>query len=99
MPKIYRSGEELSPKEIASHANVVHQIVGGKGSPFTEDMYTPNDTNYRLSGNHCDCGCDENAVGKPSLGEFELFSFRSEEVRHGGKAYMICRKCGCYSHL
>ena len=99
MPKIYRNGELLSPVGIANHANAVHHALGGKGEPYTPDMFTPITKDYRLGGCHCDCGCDENKLGKPSLGEFELFAPDSEEVLSGGKAYMICRKCGCYSHL
>ena len=99
MPKIYRNGEELSPDGIANHANAVHHALGAKGDPYTPDMFTPNDSYYRLGGDLCNCGCDLTAIGEPSLGEFELFAPDSDDVQSGGKAYMICRKCGCYSHL
>lgn len=101
--KIFKNGKELSPKEIAEHANAVHNIAGGKGNPYTEGMFIPHNedgkTSYRLTGYHCDCGCDENAIGKPSRGEFELLPLTDSSVREGGKAYMKCRKCGGYSHL
>lgn len=45
----------------------------------------------RLVGDHCACGTNN--------GEFTLLPLDSVEVRDGGKRYMICRKCGCYSHL
>lgn len=45
----------------------------------------------RLKGNHCNCGYN--------LGEFDLLPEDSEEVLCGGKRYMVCRKCGCISHL
>lgn len=99
MPNIYKNGELCSPVDLANHANAVHHALGAKGNPYTPEMFTPNDKDYRLSGVHCDCGCDEKAVGKPTFGEFELFAPDSEDVQSGGKAYMICRKCGCYSHL
>lgn len=45
----------------------------------------------RVSGEHCNCGADK--------GEFELLPKTHEAVIEGGKAYMFCRNCGCYSHL
>ena len=42
------------------------------------------------------CGVDENGYTK---GIFTLRPLTSEEVKDGGKAYMICDVCGCYSHL
>lgn len=101
--KVFKNGKELTAKEIASHANAVHQISGGISCPFTEEMFVPHEGDkqnpYRLSGNHCDCGCDESAIGKPSNGEFELLPLNDTSVREGGKAYMKCKRCGCYSHL
>ena len=101
--KVFKNGKELTASEIAVHANAVHQIAGGNGKPFTEEMFVAHNGDkqnpYRLAGNHCDCGCDENAIGKPSMGEFELLPLYDASVREGGKAYMKCKKCGCYSHL
>lgn len=101
--KIFKNGKELNAKEIASHANIVHQMSGGNGKPFTENMFVAHENDkqnpYRLGGNHCDCGCDETSVGKPSNGEFELLPLTDTSVREGGKAYMQCKKCGCFSHL
>ena len=102
MPKIFLSGVELTPEQIANHANAVHVIAGGSGNPFNEKMFTPHNGRFnvfRLSGNHCDCGCDKHAVGRPSRGEFELFPLYTSAVKMGGKAYMQCIKCGSFSHL
>lgn len=45
----------------------------------------------RLKGNHCACG--------ENNGEFDLLPKDAPECIDGGKRYMVCRKCGCYSHL
>lgn len=45
----------------------------------------------RLQGNLCMCG--------NSNGEFDLLPPDAPECIDGGKRYMVCRKCGCYSHL
>lgn len=101
--KIFKNGKELSASEIAQHANTVHKIAGGKGNPFTSEMFVPHvgekQNPYRLGGYHCACGCDEDADGKPSKGEFELLPISDSSVREGGKAYMQCRNCGEFSHL
>lgn len=101
--KVFKNGKELNAKEMAQHANAVHKIAGGKGDPFTEQMFVPHDGDkqnpYRLSGYHCDCGYDDTIEGKPSNGEFELLPLHDASVREGGKAYMQCRKCGGFSHL
>lgn len=45
----------------------------------------------RISGKgHCDC------LGN---GEFILLPVDHPDVIEGGKRYMQCRKCGCWSHL
>ena len=89
----------FNSEECAAFANHVHQMFS-KGAPYTKEMYEEHDgKDYRLSGHHCNCGCDENTPGNSTLGEFELLPFSSEEVQSGQKAYMFCRKCGGYSHL
>ena len=77
--------------ELADWANTVHKCAGGNGKAFSPAMMRD-----RLKGNHCSCGTSQDGY---SLGVFELFPFISDEVRSGGKAYMICKKCGCVSHL
>ena len=102
-PKIFNEkGTQLSAKEVAQWANVVHRFNGGKGDVFTERMFTPHgdvEDKYRLGGYHCDCGCDETIPGRPSRGEFGLIPLSDSMIREGGKAYMQCKICGCYSHL
>lgn len=101
-PKIMQNGKVLSEQEVADWANKVHKFVGGKGEPFNKEMFIPHDgpvDRYRLGGYHCDCGCDEDAIGKPSNGEFELLPLSDPSIREGEKAYMVCTKCGAYSHL
>lgn len=80
----------MNANELANWANAVNRKAGGKG-PFM-----PSDYPERLKGHHCDCGVDENGYTK---GIFTLRPLSSEEVKDGGKAYMICDVCGCYSHL
>lgn len=77
--------------ELAEWANTVHKCAGGNGKAFTSAMMKD-----RLKGNHCSCGTNQ---GGYSLGVFELFPFMSDEVRSSGKAAMVCKKCGCISHL
>lgn len=85
------NGIVMTCSELAKWANTVHQIAGGKGNPFTENMIPE-----RLKGDMCSCGTDSNGI---SLGEFVLLPLFDESVREGGKAYMQCKKCGCWSHL
>ena len=91
--RVYRRCHSLymDDWELADWANMVHKCAGGNGKAFTPDMMKE-----RLKGNHCSCGTNQDGY---SLGVFELFPFISEEVRSGGKAYMVCKKCGCMSHL
>lgn len=94
-----RGVRQFNSEEVAAYANHVHQMFA-KGAPYTKEMYEEHDgKDYRLSGCHCACGCNESLPGRPSNGEFELLPMRSEEVQSGQKAYMVCRKCGGYSHL
>lgn len=44
----------------------------------------------RLEGSHCKCNGN---------GEFVLLPKENKAVIEGGKRYMKCRKCGCWSHL
>lgn len=44
----------------------------------------------RITGSMCDCNGE---------GIFDLLPIFDESVVEGGKRYMICRKCGMYSHL
>lgn len=81
----------LSDSELTQWANDVHRAAGGKGSPFSSADYPE-----RLKGCHCNCGVTEDGY---SNGEFVLLPKEKEEVKEGGKAYMRCIKCGCYSHL
>lgn len=95
-------GKLMNAKKLAKWANIVHQIDGGKGNPFTPEMFVPHEgcvDKFRLSGYHCNCGCDENSPGTPTLGQFKLLPLNSIEIKEGGKAYMQCIKCGAFSHL
>lgn len=91
------SDEPLNPQQIANWANKVHRQAGGKGSPFSRwDYYENLAADSRLGGHHCACGTDERGF---SEGEFELLPLNDKAVIEGGKAYMVCRKCGSCSHL
>ena len=80
----------MNANELANWANAVCR-KGSVKAPFQ-----PSDYPERLKGHHCDCGVDENGYTK---GVFTLRALTSEDVKDGGKAYMICEVCGCYSHL
>ena len=82
----------MSAGDLADWANAVHCLAGGKGSPFTPNMFP----NERLKGHHCLCGVTEDGLTK---GTFRLLPLNNESVRKGGKAYMHCEKCGGVSHL
>ena len=86
----------LTPDEIARRANIVHQMSGGRGNPFSSDMFNYNNPNNRLRGDMCACGIDENGNSK---GDFVLLPLSNKSIKEGGKAYMRCMKCGCFSHL
>lgn len=90
----FGGSKPLSAKTLAAWANKVHCEIGGAKRP----VFTPEDfeTGDRLKGNHCDCGTDDKGF---SLGEFQLMPLDSDDVISGMKAYMVCRKCGCMSHL
>ena len=97
MAKIFAlNGKELTTQEIAEWGNVIHHQAGGKGNPFSAEDYEPYNPKSRLSGDMCNCGTDSSGI---SLGEFKLLPATDPSVKDGGKAYMICKNCGCYSHL
>ena len=91
--RVYRPCHSLHMEdwELAQWANTVHKCAGGRGEPFTAEMMLD-----RLKGNHCSCGVNELGYSK---GKFELLFFNSEEVTTGKKPYMVCKHCGCMSHL
>lgn len=98
--KVYAPGNPdtpLTPNQLAQWANKVHRKAGGKGSPFTKyDYYESLSEASRLGGYLCNCGVNEIGFSK---GQFDLLPIESEDVQEGGKAYMVCRICGCISHL
>lgn len=97
--KVYAPNSErpLNTYQMACWANKVHRLSGGKGSPFSQwDYYEDVAHESRLGGEHCNCGVDKRGFSK---GVFDLLPLDSEDVKEGGKAYMRCRNCGCYSHL
>lgn len=85
MNKVYlpMSNTPLTPFELAREANKLT-----KRSHLSSFEYMGKES--RISGNHCDC------MGN---GEFELLPVTDPDVIDGGKRYMRCRICGCYSHL
>ena len=91
LPAVRAKGETLNLRDLASWANTVHKMSGGKNDVFTEDMMPD-----RLKGYHCDCGTNEQGYSK---GSFDLLPLYDEAVKSGGKAYMTCRVCGGVSHL
>ena len=87
MNKIYRQGETtpLLPDQICLEANALYR----RNRPFFIGDFTG--PNSRIAGaGHCDCAGE---------GEFELLPLHHPDVQDGKKRYMVCRKCGCYSHL
>lgn len=88
--KMPSGNRPLTAKELADWANTVSCHVGGRAN-FTESDYPK-----RLWGDHCSCGTNQDGYSK---GVFTLCPLLSEVVKEGKKAYMICDKCGLYSHL
>lgn len=86
MNKVYKdkSKTPLTPAELATAANAIT-----KRKPFTSFDFDGPDSRIQGAG-HCDCEGE---------GEFELLPVNHPDVVDGKKRYMICRKCGCYSHL
>lgn len=91
IPVIRSKGEVLNLRDLASWANAVNKMSAGRGDIFTEDIVLE-----RLKGHHCSCGVNEFGY---SAGSFDLQPMYSEDVQTGGKAYMVCKNCGCTSHL
>lgn len=55
------------------------------------DKIDTRDALERIQGKgHCNCYGD---------GTFDLLPITHPDVQDGMKRYMVCRKCGCYSHL
>ena len=79
------SNTPLSPQQIAGQANAIYP----NSKPFTAEDFTGNSCRIAGAG-HCDCGGN---------GEFELLPISHPDVKEGQKRYMVCRKCGAYSHL
>lgn len=77
--------------ELADWANAVHTMSGAKGKPFTASCMDD-----RLKGHHCSCGVTADGYTR---GTFTLYPLSSSDVRDGCKAYMVCKRCGCTSHL
>lgn len=76
----------MSAKELAEAANrILPKPV------LTEWDFDSANPKNRLNGKgHCACAGD---------GEFVLLPENDPDVQSGGKRYMYCRKCGCWSHL
>lgn len=89
MNKVYLSKTAttpLTPKELSKAANKILPK-----SVLTEWDFDSSNPKNRLSGDgHCDCAGN---------GEFVLLPETDPDVQAGGKRYMYCRKCGCWSHL
>lgn len=88
MNKVYRKGSDkpLTPRQLANEANKICRSKVFKASDFDE-----NNPYSRISGDgHCYC---------EGNGEFVLLDSENEAVKEGGKRYMVCRKCGGWSHL
>lgn len=90
---IYRPHSNLfmDSWELADWANAVHSMSGAKGKPFTSSCM-----NDRLKGHHCSCGVTDDGYTK---GTFSLYPLSSSDVRDNCRAYMVCKRCGCVSHL
>ena len=86
MNRIYNKGGKipLTSQEIAAAANAIT-----KTKPFTASMFEGEVSRISGSG-HCACN---------GSGEFELLLLYDSAVQEGQKRYMVCRNCGCVSHL
>ena len=86
MNQVFMRGSHtpLTPEQLANAANAITE----RNPFFPVDFQGPSS---RIQGTgHCACGGN---------GEFELLPPSHPDVKEGQKRYMICRKCGCYSHL
>lgn len=86
MNKVYKKGGKtpLTSQELAVAANAIT-----RSKPFTASMFEGETSRISGSGH---CACNGN-------GEFELLPLYDSAVQEGQKRYMICRNCGCVSHL
>jgi len=79
------SERPLSPQELAYEANAIYS---NGYEPLSEWDFEGEGS--RISGDLCDCAGD---------GTFLLTPVYSPSNLEGGKRYMQCMKCGCWSHL
>ena len=86
MNRVYLMGAKtpLQPFQLAAQANA---ILSRK--VFTSFDFMGEESRVAGAG-HCECSGN---------GEFELLPANHPMVIEGGKRYMVCRNCGCYSHL
>lgn len=86
MNKVYKPNQTvpLTAAQLAAEANAITL-----NKPFTPEMFEGPKSRIQGAG-HCDCGGN---------GEFDLLPVYHADVREGQKRYMVCRKCGGYSHL
>jgi hypothetical protein len=81
--KIFKDGKELCVVEIFAEITALMEKPVKIKNHFQF-------THERIYGNHCNC---------KNGGEFELLPLDNPAVKEGGKRYMQCRKCNCWSHL
>lgn len=85
MNKIFNEhGKEL--KTAKDLANAFHNAYSVAQKNITNEDYDVK----RVEGAMCNCNGN---------GVFDLLPLDDEAVVEGGKRYMVCRKCGYYSHL
>lgn len=82
--RVFKNGRLLSDEEIVEEAYALTPTP--KVFPSCIKSFVMN----RLGGHLCDC---------PEGGDFDLLPVDDPAVQEGGKRYMVCRKCGLYSHL
>ena len=77
-------------ENITSNSKKILYAMGFNTNKFVGRI-PPEEALSRIQGNgHCDCYGD---------GTFDLLPITHPDVQDGMKRYMVCRKCGCYSHL
>ena len=80
---VFKHENSKRPMNIAELTNTFNKFH----SINNGEMYDES----RITGQLCEC---------PSgRGSFVLLPLDSQEVKEGGKLYMRCQRCGCYSHL
>ena len=76
--------------EITDDARALIYALGFNSNKYFGRIF-PGEMKERIQGKgHCDCCGD---------GEFVLLPVTHPDVVEGQKRYMICRKCGGWSHL